>query len=408
MIFFDQILTGTSRIALKIVFPASLLTEEQRNNGITHFLEHLHFRGNAKLPQKRLYSQMETLSSPISGETTSQTMSFSFSSPKSSFKESFDLFSEFLLESQWSKEDFIKEKAVVMREIEEDGSDSFSLRMKRSFFGHDSFSLPIAGTLSNVRKMSSKSLLRWKEKIETTDNAYCFLSGAIDDSSAAYVGEKLKNGLKKPGVRYPVLPDFKISQRRMQCVRPRWNDENELAFAIFFPKKICSYFEFSLFRSAFCGGDGAILLRDLREEHALCTGIQESVYYHKDYYILTFSCIVKKQQVPRAMEDILSALLYMKNGFNENDFLQANAVYCFDFDRFEEDPEEWNDFLFDYFEATGTTDISKPQIKESFSRVTLVDIVQISQSVIRSENISVFAETYRQKCAEHFYGQLDR
>lgn len=403
---YSHFLSETSRIALKIIFPAALLLEDRENNGITHLLEHIHFRGNRDFPQDQLYAEMEKLNSPISGETTSQTMSFSFSSPKKSFIASFDLFCSFLLNLSNEYDDFAKEKSVVIREIEEDGIDTFSSRMKKFFLGDHPFSFPIAGTLSGVKKISHHSLLEWWDKIETAENAYCYLSGAIDDEITSYVRNKLKKEKMKHGLYYPVLPDFKIPQRGIRTIRPRWNDENELAFAIYFPKKICSYFEFSIFRSALCGGDGAIILKELREKHALCTGIKESSYYHKDYYILTFSCIIKKQYVSLAIEDIFNALFYMRNSLNENDFLQANAVYCYDFNRFEDYPEEWNDFLFDYFEATGTAEISKSQIKKLFEDVTFSDFQKMVQSVIISENISIFAETYHQKLLMDLYWKL--
>ena len=115
-----------------------------------------------------------------------------------------------------------------------------------------------------------------------------------------------------------------------------------------------------------------------------------------------------QENVSLAIKDVFNSLFYMKNNLNENDFLQANAVYCYDFDRFEDCPEEWNDFLLDYFEATGAADISKSQIKKLFEDVTFFDFRKMVQTVVTSENISVFAETYHQKLLMDLYGKLDQ
>ena len=222
------------------------------------------------------------------------------------------------------------------------------------------------------------------------------------------MSKKLSYGLKQQKMSsISVLPNFQIPNRRYQCVRPRWNDENEIAVALFFPKSKCSFFEFEIFRSALCGGDGALLLRNLRERDALCTSISECVYYHQDYYILTFSCIVKHNCVTLAFSNILDALKYMKNYFNKTDFLQAIAPYRLNFDRFEENPSVWNEFLFDYFEATGCFDVSKEQIKEGFAQLTAKDILHTAQFVIHPTNIAIFAETYQEKCIKDFYSQLN-
>jgi hypothetical protein len=97
----------------------------------------------------------------------------------------------------------------------------------------------------------------------------------------------------------------------------------------------------------------------------------------------------------------------LKNSLTEEEFIQANAIYSSDFDRFEEDPEVWNDFLFDYFEATGKCDIVKSEIRDSFASVTYDDFRKMLCDVIQSKNISVFAETYQQKCLENFYQKLN-
>ena len=403
----ERFMKNTSRIAFRIVFPASLLMEDAQKNGITHLLEHFHFRGNVDMPQSQLYTKMEVLNSPISGETTSQSMSFSFSSSRETFIKSFDLFCTFLFEISENYDDFAKEKSVVLREIEEKGADSFSYRMKKYFLGNHSASLPILGTFSGAKKITFSKLLYWNKIIETNKNAYCFLSGAFDVDLLEYVQKKLEYGFANLGTEISILPDYKIPSRGIKCVQPRWCDEHELAFAIYLPKEICSFYEFAIFRSSLCGGDGAIILRKLREEHGLCTNIQESSYYNKDYYILTFSCIVKKQWDCQAISDVLYSLLYMKNSLTEEEFIQANAIYTSDFDRFEEDPEVWNDFLFDYFEATGKCDTLKSEIRDSFASVTYGDFRKMLCDVIQSKNISVFAETYQQKCLENFYQKLN-
>lgn len=123
--------------------------------------------------------------------------------------------------------------------------------------------------------------------------------------------------------------------------------------------------------------------------------------------LFSFGYMVQ-ENVSLAIKDVFNSLFYMKNNLNENDFLQANAVYCYDFDRFEDCPEEWNDFLLDYFEATGAADISKSQIKKLFEDVTFFDFRKMVQTVVTSENISVFAETYHQKLLMDLYGKLDQ
>ena len=160
----ERFMKNTSRIAFRIVFPASLLLEDSQENGITHLLEHFHFRGNVDMPQSQLYTKMEVLNSPIKGETTSQSMSFSFSSSKENFIKSFDLFCAFLFEISENYDDFAKEKSVVLREIEEAGADSFSYRMKKHFIGNHSASLPILGTFSGVKKIAFSKLLYWNKR----------------------------------------------------------------------------------------------------------------------------------------------------------------------------------------------------------------------------------------------------
>ncbi|MGI5874894.1 MAG: M16 family metallopeptidase [Bacillota bacterium] len=390
-------LEHTDRICLTAVFSGGLLAEDKNTNGMTHLLEHLHFRGNETLPQPKLYREMELLGAAFSGMTTAQTMSFSFTCQKEAFLKAFDLFCLFLFSSFPKQADFKRERAVVCREIEEEaGTRDFEERFKRFLFGGTPLALPIGGIPSRIRRFSRKGLLARRELIETDENAVFFLSGAVEHPSLyERVKTELSAGFSRAGFhgkKIPVLPRFSLPARGCRVISPRWDDESELGFALFFPRERCDYFTFELFRSALCGGDGSVLFRELRERDALCTDVDTRIYFHEDFFILTFSCIVKKEAVSLALDDVGRALCYMKKDFRADDLEQSGSDYRRWFQKYEEDPDDWNELLLDLYEATGNASYAKEEIRKGFAAVTAEKVRAAAAAAINMENISVFAE----------------
>ena len=400
-------LESTNQVSVMVIFPGSLLIESRYNNGITHFLEHLHFRGGHQMSQRELYTRMELLAASFCGHTTNQSMCFSFSCCEAVFRNAFDLFCKFLFDVDWTQGEFMKEKLVVLRE-EEEADRSFNLRLKRFLFGNCSYSFPIIGRPSTIKKLTTPMVRDWYSRIENRNNFTILISGKIHEISRAEIDECIRKALMdKGGKSIGILPDFRLPERRFQLVAPRWSDESEIVVALFFPKSECSYYEFEIFWSALCSGDGAIILRDLRETYGFCTEISDAIYFHKDYFILTLSCIVKRENVSKSLELIGDALEYMRNNFSRRDFGQAIAPFKLNFVRFQNDPMSFNELVLDLYEATGEVCTSLSEIQEGFASLTYERFVQMLYKVLVAKNISMFIETYRKSDVKHLQERLN-
>jgi predicted Zn-dependent peptidase len=168
--------------------------ETRADNGISHFLEHMIYRGTLRLPSAHAVNlAFERLGGLLFASTQVDHGIFSISLPPESLDEASALFGEVL--SQPAFRDIDIERGIVLEEILEDlddeGNQVDADNISRALiYGDHPLGFTITGGEEHVRSFDEGLLRRHHELHYTADNSVLVFSGAVEEAEALRIAER--------------------------------------------------------------------------------------------------------------------------------------------------------------------------------------------------------------------------
>jgi predicted Zn-dependent peptidase len=162
--------------------------ETAEDNGISHFLEHMIYRGTPRIPSAHdVNLAFEGLGGSLFASTQVDHGIFSLSLPPESLDEACALFGEVLARPAFL--DIDVEKGIVAEEIlgdlDDEGRQVDADNISRALiYGDHPLGFTITGTERHVRTFTEGTLRRWHSAHYTAQNSVLVFSGAVDPALA--------------------------------------------------------------------------------------------------------------------------------------------------------------------------------------------------------------------------------
>jgi len=175
--------------------------EARQESGISHFLEHMIYRGTRSVPSAHAVNlAFERLGGSLFASTQVDHGIFSLSLPPESMDEASALFGEVL--SQPAFLDIDIERGIVLEEILEDLDDEGRQidpdNLSRALiYGEHPLGFTITGSEAHVRSFDEPGLRRWHDRHYTAANGVLAFSGAVDVATAMRLAERDFGGLRR-------------------------------------------------------------------------------------------------------------------------------------------------------------------------------------------------------------------
>lgn len=158
--------------------------ENKETNGISHFLEHMCFKGTEKRPYVgQIMRELEEIGAQANASTGNEVTSYYITALPHHFDTVLDVVSDVYLNSTFPIEEIEKEKGVVCDEIDmyEDDPKSVASRLLASkMYGDNPWGWDIAGTKGNVRALNQKKIIEYRNKYYVASNTVVTVAGPID------------------------------------------------------------------------------------------------------------------------------------------------------------------------------------------------------------------------------------
>jgi predicted Zn-dependent peptidase len=168
--------------------------ETREDNGISHFLEHMIYRGTRRVPSAHAVNlAFERLGGSLFASTQVDHGIFSLTLPPESLDEACALFGEVL--SQPAFRDIDIERGIVLEEILEDlddeGRQVDADNLSRELIYRDHpLGFTITGTDAHVRSFDEAALRRWHGRHYTARNTVLVFAGAVEPDHALRLAER--------------------------------------------------------------------------------------------------------------------------------------------------------------------------------------------------------------------------
>ncbi len=184
------------------------VNETDNNNGISHVIEHMTFKGTKTRTAEEISSGLETIGANINAFTSRYVTCYYGSCIKESAEKMTEIFSDMILNSVYDEEELKKELKVIFEEIDmyEDDPGSVAYdKYNEIFFEGTKLEKSVIGTKKVLSKLKRQDLIDYISKFYTPNNMVVSFAGGITIDEADKLIKKYFNDYFKTKNK-PILP----------------------------------------------------------------------------------------------------------------------------------------------------------------------------------------------------------
>lgn len=291
--------------------------ETKSKNGISHFLEHMCFKGTEKRPTAHSISaELDGLGSQYNAFTGTEYTGYYAKSDAKHFKQVFDIVSDIYLNSTFPEAEMEKEKGVIVEEINmyEDMphrhvQDLFTTLL----YGDQSAGWNIAGTRENVRAMTREDFVSYKKAHYVPKATTVIVAGKVKEKDVEKEIERVFGSLKS-APKADKLPVKEKQTKAAALVQYKKTDQTHLVLGVrafdAYDKRLPAM---SVLSTILGGGMSSRLFIRLREELGVCYYVRAGQDTSTDHGFFEISAGVTNDRTEEVIREILRECARMKN-----------------------------------------------------------------------------------------------
>jgi predicted Zn-dependent peptidase len=157
--------------------------ESTKEKGVSHFIEHLLFKGSKHYSCRRIKESIEGVGGSLNAFTSEELTCYLVKIPSRYFKLSLDVLSDMVLHPAFPPAEIEKEKQVILEEIKmyRDLPQSYVYELlDELLWPGQPLGEPIIGTVASVSGMTRQDLSLFKQKFYTPSNMLVSAAGALE------------------------------------------------------------------------------------------------------------------------------------------------------------------------------------------------------------------------------------
>ncbi len=283
--------------------------EDLLESGISHFLEHLFFKGTERRTAARIAEEIDAVGGVLDAFTGKEYTCYYARVLVEHLPLALDLLTDVFLHSQFAEAEIERERSVIYQEMAqvEDTPDEFIHDLFHLNFwrGHP-LSRPISGTPAAVSRLRRSDFLRYLERRYRPDRIFVAMAGgAKHEELVEQVGTALSALKGKaepidtcPPVAYPGVYTY-----------PRELEQTHLCLGIPCVSQVdAAWYTAYLLHTALGGGMSSRLFQEIREQRGLAYDVTSFLSTYRDAGYLGIYVATNAAAVPEVVEIILTAL----------------------------------------------------------------------------------------------------
>ncbi|MDR3216025.1 MAG: insulinase family protein [Clostridiaceae bacterium] len=167
--------------------------ETEENNGISHFLEHMMFKGTKKRTAFEIVREFESVGAQTNAFTSKHMTCYYFVSLDENAEYCAEILSDMFFNASFPKEEVERERAVILEEISEaddEPEDIVFEQLASVYFAEHPLARPILGSRENVKKITADDLRAYRAETYSAGNVVISIVGNIKKEDATRLADK--------------------------------------------------------------------------------------------------------------------------------------------------------------------------------------------------------------------------
>lgn len=304
-------------VTVFVLVEAGSKYETKGNNGISHFLEHMCFKGTTRRPLSGdISEELDSIGSRYNAFTSQEYTGYYAKAQYSQIDKILDVISDMYLNPLLPEAEIEKEKGVIIEEInmrEDLPQHKVQNLITELVYGDQPAGWDIAGPKENIKNMTRDDFVSYRNKFYTSAATTVIVSGNFDESK---VLESVKNifaampkaekGTKEKVTEVQVKPEIAIFKKE--------TDQTHIVLGV---RTFNAYDKRDSTMDVLVGvldaGMSSRLFKKLRDEMGVCYYVSAGQDSATDHGLFSVSAGVDNKRVKEVITVILAELNKLKN-----------------------------------------------------------------------------------------------
>lgn len=319
-------LSHLKSVSLGVWIGSGSRNETADNNGISHFIEHMVFKGTKNRTSKDIASEIDNIGGQINAFTSKDCTCFYTSTLDSDIDIAVDVLSDMLFNSLFDVEHIEKEKLVVFEEIsmyEDDPEELVNDLLTEGVWSDGPLGYPILGTRKSVANITRETIFEYMADHYIPDN--CVIS-VVGNFEKEYLIDLLqgKFGSWKPRNYcrfFPEQPKFKSHY----IYKEKGTEQTHLCLGFRgFPMKDRRNYALMILNNIIGGSISSRLFQKIREESGLAYSVYSFPSTFRDCGMFTIYAATNPASAQKVISEICREIeKLLKHGISEAEFIRS-------------------------------------------------------------------------------------
>jgi predicted Zn-dependent peptidase len=311
-------------VAVGIWVKVGSRNETLDKNGISHFLEHMFFKGTHKRTAKDIAIEIDSLGGELNAFTSKESTTFYVKILDEYVEKGVELLSDIFLHSTFPEEDIEKEKRIIKEEIKmvEDTPDDYVHDLfNQAIWGNTGLGQSVLGRRETVKSFIRDDLISHIKRYYGTTDVIVACAGNFEPESLLVILNKNLGSLRRGSEPEKDTPPLFNSTVRV--FHKELSEAHVCMGVEGIPQASEERYSISVLNTIFGAGVSSRLFQEIREKQGLAYSIYSFVSSYFDTGIWGIYAGVSRKRVLELVELILKEINILKDTLTEVELERA-------------------------------------------------------------------------------------
>ncbi|WP_349410546.1 pitrilysin family protein [Pseudalkalibacillus sp. SCS-8] len=298
--------------------------ENKSNNGISHFLEHMFFKGTKTRNAREIAESFDSIGGQVNAFTSKEYTCYYAKVLDNHASRALETLADMFFNSTFDEDELVKEKNVVLEEIkmyEDTPDDIVHDLLSQATYHHHPLAYPILGTEDTLNTFNGQTLRNYMEEFYTPDNVVISVAGNVDD-------QILKEVEKHFGT-YTSASEKPVATKPSFCTdkKARKKDTEQAHLCIGYEGLSVGdphIFDLIVLNNIFGGSMSSRLFQEVREQK----GLAYSVFSYHSAHLDTGVFNIYAGTAPGQLDEVYDTISMIIQSLKEDGVTEKEVANC--------------------------------------------------------------------------------
>ena len=277
--------------------------ENSKNNGISHFLEHMFFKGTTNRPTaKQIAEEIDSIGGIQNAGTSKEYTQYYIKCRADKIEIAFDLLSDMAINSLLDESEIEREKGTIIEEIrmyEDTPMISIGEVFESLIYSGHTLGMDIAGTEKTVGGMKRNDFIDYQRNFYTPENMILAIAGGVTEKQTLELAEKYFEKMPYAISHKPYGKYVSKQEKPVLKLHPKKKEQTHVILGFLADgKNYKGKYAQTILSAILGGGMSSRMFTEVRERRGLAYAIRTSMDRYTDIgYMGTYAGLDTKRAV---------------------------------------------------------------------------------------------------------------